>query len=83
MGLTKWLEREGWEVIEANGNVLKVKATPSKVAEETDQLTAILRHTFGFTFEGTPPDPGGFRARIRAVYDPMTGTAVIEVVMIG
>ena len=79
MELTQWLEREGWQVSEDDTGVLHVKGTPGRLAHEADQLLKDLQDKFGIIFDPAQKTEDNYAASIRAVYDPVTGQATIEI----
>lgn len=76
--LTEWLKLQGWEVTE-DANILRIKGTPSKLAEEADQLFKELQDNFGLIFDPTQKTEDDYAVSLRAYYDPSTGEAFIEV----
>ena len=79
MELTKWLELQGWQVSEDDTGILRIKGTPERLAYEADQLLKDLQDKFGVIFDPAQKTEDNYAASIKAVYDPVTGQAVIEI----
>jgi len=79
MELTEWLKREGWELLDETDDLIRVKGDPSRLAAEADQLLRDLQDNFGVIFDPTQKTEDNYAASIRAVYDPATGQAILEI----
>jgi len=82
MDLTQWLKNEGWVVLEETGDLLRIEATPQRMTQEADQLFRDLQDNFGLVFDPAQKVEDGTAASIRAVYDPATGRAILEIMAV-